>query len=138
MLDGHEDLALPAAQVQIAVPPGVQFGRSSERLARPRGAALSGMVDEYHGGLEAALQVSQEAEDGGDFGDGVLVDAVQAHQGVEDDEAGRDALHGLAEALAVGAVVEAEDRNVDDGDVEGLERGPVRGRYRTAASDAAP
>ena len=42
-----------------------------------------------------ALDVAQEAEDGGDLGDGVLVDGVQADQGVEDHEAGPDALHGV-------------------------------------------
>ena len=81
------------------------------------------MVDEQDGGLEAALDIAQEAEDGGDLGDGVLVDAVQADQGVEDDEAGPDTFHGLQQALPVVAMVEAQDGDVDDGDVEGLERG---------------
>ena len=57
-------------------------------------------MDEQDGGLEAALDVVQEAQHGGDLGDDVLVDAVQAHQGVEDDEAGRDALHRFDQALA--------------------------------------
>ena len=101
MLDGHEDLPVPAAQVQIAVSPGVQLTASAKRLPRPGGAALSRVVDEQHRGGEAALDVAQEAEDGGDLGDGVLVDAVQAHERVEDDEPGPDALDRLDQALAV-------------------------------------
>ena len=31
-------------------------------------------------------EVAQEAEDGGDVGDGVLVDAMEVDQGVEDQE----------------------------------------------------
>ena len=81
------------------------------------------MVDQQYGGFEAALDVAQEAEDGGDLGDGVLVDGVQADQGVEDHEAGPDALHGVQQTLTVVAVVETECRDVDDGDVEGLEPG---------------
>ena len=45
-------------------------------------------MDEEDGGFEAALYVAQEAQHGGDLGDGIFVDAVQAHEGVEDDEAG--------------------------------------------------
>ena len=123
MLDGHDDLVVPAAQVQVAVTPGVEFRRTAKRLAGSGGAALAGVVDEHHGGREAALQTAQEGEDGGDVGDGILVDAMQAHQGVEDEQARADALDGLVQALAVVAVVEAQDGDVDDGDVEGVEVG---------------
>ena len=41
----------------------------------------------------------------------------------EDDEPGPDALDRLDQALAVRAMVEAQRRHVDDGDVEGLEAG---------------
>ena len=101
----------------------MQFGASAERLSRPCGAAFAGVVDEQHGGLEAPLYVAQEAEDGGDLGDGIFVDAVESDEGVEDEEPGADALHGLDQSLAVGAMIEAEGRDVDDGDVEGLEAG---------------
>ena len=94
MLDGHQDLPVAASQVEVAVAPGMQLGRTTQGLARPRGAALASVVDEQDGGLEPALQVAQEAENGGDLGDRVLVDAVQADQGVEDHEAWPDARHG--------------------------------------------
>ena len=65
------------------------------------------MVDEQDGGLEAALEIAQEAEDRGDIGDGVFVDAVEAHQRVEDEQPRLDPLDGLLQVLAVVAVVEA-------------------------------
>ena len=123
MLDGHDDLLVPAAQVQIAVPPGVQLTAPAQGLPGPGRGALAGMMDQQDGAREAALDVAQEAEDGGDLGDGVLVDAVQAHERVEDDEPGPDALDRLHQALAVRAMVEAQRGHVDDGDVEGLEPG---------------
>ena len=100
----HEDLPVATAQIEVAV--AMQLERVRQRLSRPRGAALAGMVDECKdGGLEATLEVAQEAEGAGNLGDDVLVDAEQAEQGVEDHEAGRDALHGLVQALAVGAML---------------------------------
>ena len=116
-------LSVSPAQVQIGVAPGVQLAASTQGLARPGGAALSCVVDQQHGGLEAALDIAQKAEDGGDLGDGVLVDAVQADQGVEDHEAGPDAFHRLHQALTVRAMIEAQRRDVDDRDVEGVEAG---------------
>ena len=101
----------------------MQFRASPQGLARSGGAAFSGMVYEQHGGMEAALQVAQEAEDGGDLCDGILVDAVEADEGIEDEEAGPDALDRLDQSLAVGAMIEAQGGDVDDGDVEGLEAG---------------
>ena len=97
MLDGHEGLAVASAKVEIAVAPCVQFAASPQGLAGPCGAALAGVVDDEHGGLEASLDVAQDAEDGCDVGGGVLVDAVQADQWIEDEEAWLDALHGLAQ-----------------------------------------
>ena len=50
------------------------------------------MVDEHDGGVGATREAAQEAEDGGDLGDGVVVNAVEEVQGVEDQEARPDAL----------------------------------------------
>ena len=99
----------------------MQFAASAQGLSGPPAAALAGVVDEEHGGFRAALDGAQEAEDGGDLPGGVLVDAVEADQRIEDEEPGPDALHGLQEAGAVLAMVEAQDGDVDDGDVEGVE-----------------
>ena len=123
MLDGHDDLLVTPAQVEIAVSPGVQLTAPAQGLARPAAAALSCVMDEQDGGFEPALQLAQKAEDGGDLRDGVLVDAVQADQGVEDQEARFDALHRFLQALTIGRPVETQGGHIDDGDVEFVEGG---------------
>ena len=60
---------------------------------------------------------------GGVLGDVVLVDAVQSHERVEDHKPRADSFDRLHQPLAVGAMVEAQCGDVDDGDVEGLEAG---------------
>ena len=122
MLGGHDDLPVAPAQVEIAVAPGMQLAAAAQRLAGAAGATLASVVDEQHSGPEAALQVAQEAEDGSDFRNRVLVDAMQADQGIEDEEARSDPFDGLQQPLPVEAMIEAERGHVDDGDVEGLER----------------
>ncbi len=123
MLDGQEGLPVAPAQVEIAVSPGMQLAAPPQGLAGPRGPALAGMVDNDDGGVEAALDVAQMAEDGGDVGGGVLVDAVQADQGIEDEQTRRDALDGVAQCAPVARLVETQGGDVDDGDVKGLEGG---------------
>ena len=63
VLDGHDDLLVAAPQVQVAVAPGMELRGAAQGLARSRGAALAGVVDQQDGGLEAALEIAQEAED---------------------------------------------------------------------------
>ena len=85
------------------------------------------MVDDEYCALEAALQVAQAVEDGRDLADGVLVGAVEADEGVEDEQAGADALDGIGEALLVSGIVESEGGGIDDVEVEVGERGAAGG-----------
>jgi hypothetical protein len=87
VLDRQQQAFAVAAQVQVAVAPCVQLRRAAQGLAGAGVAALAGVVDERDGAAEAALQLAQVGEQRGDLGGGVLVDAVQPHEGVEDDEA---------------------------------------------------
>ena len=48
---------------------------------------------------------------------------MQAHQGVEDEQPGLNALDGVEQLLAVVVQVEVQGRDVDDGEVKGVERG---------------
>ena len=50
VLDGHDDLPLSPAQVQIAVAPGMEFGRPAKGLAGACGGAFARVMDEHHGG----------------------------------------------------------------------------------------
>ena len=95
-----DDLPVAAAQVEIGVAPGVQLTASPQRLTGAGGAALARVVHEQDRGVEAALEIAQEAEDRGDVGDGVLVDAVEPDQRVEDHEARPDALDRLLQCCS--------------------------------------
>jgi hypothetical protein len=98
----------------------VQLGRAAERLAGAGVAALACVVDEDDGAAEAALELAEVGEQRSDLGGGVLVDAVEPHEGIEDDEARAQAIDGLEEAPAVGLDVEADDGVDDHVDVEAV------------------
>ena len=122
VLDRQREPLTVAPQVEVAVAPRVQFGRAAERLSGAGVAALARVVDEHDGAAEAALQLAQVGEQRRDLGGGVLVDAVQAHEGVEDDEPRPQAFDLLAQARAVGRDVEADDGIDDHVDVEAVQR----------------
>ena len=89
MFDGEPQAGAVAAQVEVGVAPGVQLGGAAQGLAGAEvGGALAGMVDEEHGAGEVPLELAQGGEHGGDLGGHVLVDAMQAHEGVEHEERG--------------------------------------------------
>jgi hypothetical protein len=57
MFDGQDDAVVAvAAQIEVGVAPGVEFGRAPQGLTGTDGAgALSGMVDEHDGDGVATL-----------------------------------------------------------------------------------
>ena len=84
---GGEQDALPAsAQDEKIVGPCEQLGASPQGLSGTGAAVLAGVMDEQDGGAAAALQLAQAVEDGCDLADGVFVGAMQADQGVEDEQ----------------------------------------------------
>ena len=65
-----------------------------------------------------ALQLAQEREQGCDLAAGILVDAVQAHERVEDQQARLQRGHRLGETPAVGLHIQPERRRGDNKDIE--------------------
>ena len=100
MFDGQAERVAAAAQVEVGVAPGVELGGAAQGLAGPgvRGA-LAGVVHEEHGGVEVALEVAQVGEHRGDLGRGVLVDAVQADEGIEHEQRRPEARDRLAQPV---------------------------------------
>ena len=127
VVGGEKDALLATAQDENVICPREDLGAAPESLSGSCSTALSRVVDDEDGALEAALQAAQAVEDGRDLADGVLVGAVEADEGVEDEQAGSDALDGLGEALEVGGIVESEGGSVDDVEVEAGERGAAGG-----------
>ena len=124
MLDGEDEIVAVAAQVEVRVAPGVEFGRAAQRLAGAcLAGALAGVVDEHDGDGEPALQLAQVREQRRDLARHVLVDAVQADERIEDEQPWPQVLDGVRETLAIFDEVEAEGRRGDDLDVERGEGG---------------
>jgi hypothetical protein len=103
----------------------MELGGAPERLpGSDVGGPLTGVVDQEHGGGEGPLQVTQVREQGRDLGDGVLVDAVESHEGVEDEQPGTEGGDRLLQAVAVLGQVEAETGRGDHVEVEAGEGHP--------------
>ena len=89
MFGGEGQLGALAAQVEVGVAPAMEFAGTAQGLAGARGVgALAGVMDDDDGEVEAALQFAQEGKQSGDLGGVVLVEAVEADEGIEDEEDG--------------------------------------------------
>ena len=91
MLGGQRELGAFAAQVEIGVPPAVEFAGAAQGLARTAGVGvLAGVVNEQDGQLELALEFAQVREQRGDLGGVVFIDAVQPDQRIQDQQDGAE------------------------------------------------
>ena len=80
--------SVKAAEVEVGIAPGMEFGGASQGLAGADVAgALLGVVDDDDGDAVAALQLAQIGEQRRHLAAGVLIDAMQAHEGIEDEQA---------------------------------------------------
>ena len=84
------------------------------------------MHDEY-GELVLTLQGAKVGEQRRHFAAGVLIDAVQAHERIEDQEARLELCDGVFEALAVGGLVDSHRGGGDDMNVQILQIAPGGG-----------
>jgi len=109
-LSTHEPLGLDHETSQ-------QLGGALKRTrTRPSGSAWT--ASWAKGATERALQPVQIGEQRRDLRSGVLVDAVQADEGVEDDESGPQVFDLDEQPCAVGRDAEADNRIDDDMDIE--------------------
>lgn len=85
VLDGDGELLPGASDIESAVNPGVEVSRPTEALAalRSGGAILPGVVHDEDGDIVLALELAEKREHGGDLRGAVLVDAMEADEGVE-------------------------------------------------------
>lgn len=66
----------------------------------------------------AALKVPEIREQRRDLSGNVFVDAMKAHEGIEDEQAGTELTHGLSQAAAIGVDVEPKTRRGDHLDID--------------------
>ena len=119
VLDGQGDLVSVTAEIEVGVAPGVELGRAAQGLAGADVAgAFPGMVDDGDSEAVAALQLAQEGEQRRHFAADVLVDAMQADEGIEDKQARLQPGDGLVEADPIGLEIETQCRRGDHLDIE--------------------
>lgn len=116
VFDGEPELIVMGAEVEVGVAPGMEITRAAQVLSGEGPIGLSGVVDEEDGEGEGALQLAEVGEEGGDLEGGILVEAVEADEGIEDQQAGAMGVEGVGEAALVGGQVEAELIGEDEED----------------------
>jgi hypothetical protein len=85
----------------------VKFRRSAHGLTGTDCAsALFGVVDDSHGDGMTPLQLAQKGEQWGDVAADILIDAMQAHEGIEDEQARLQPGDGLLEPRTVNLEIE--------------------------------
>ena len=94
------------------------------------------MYDE-HGHAMPALQLTQEGQQRGHLAAGVLVDTMEAHERIEDQQAGLQSGDGVGEVAPISIEVEAQHRRRDHLDIEVGERdtGSTGDAFEAAAHD---
>jgi hypothetical protein len=139
MLDSQNDAVVTvASEIEVGITPGVELRRSAQRLTGTDCAgALFGVVDDGHGDAMAALQFAQEGEQWGDVATDILIDAMQAHERIEDQQARLQPGDGLFQTHAVSLEIEAQTGCRDHLHVERGETDAGRGAdaFEAAAHD---
>jgi hypothetical protein len=62
---------------------------------------------EQHGQCISSLQLTQISQQRGDLTAGIFIDAVQAHERIQYQQAGLQPLHGSLQAASIGGLVDA-------------------------------
>ena len=120
MLDGQDDTIVTVPpEIEVGIAPGVELRRSAQGLTGTNGArALFGVMDEHHGDGVAPLQFAQEGKQRRDIATDILIDAMQAHERIEDEQPRFQPGDGLFQTYAVSLEIEAQTGRRDHLDVE--------------------
>jgi hypothetical protein len=105
---GHDKAMLPSRQIGIGIAKGVKVRAAAKGLSGLCALPLAGMVYEDHSAVMGALELAQVAQQFGDIGGGIFIEAVQSDQGIEKEQAWLIALEGFVEAALIGAEVQAQ------------------------------
>jgi hypothetical protein len=111
-------MIVTAYQITGGVGPCVEVGAATERLAEVTAGTFGHVVDEDEGELVTAVDVSQVSQQARDIAGAVLIQAVQTHQRVQEQQLGFECLQGLLQSAAVALEVQAEAGGGDDVEIE--------------------
>lgn len=118
MLDGEEQAVLLAPHMEERVGPGEEVSAAAERQAGLGAAPVFAcMMHDKNGGVVLSLERAKVAKYCRDGLCIVLVDAVNAHEGIEDEEARGVSADGVSKARLITPAIEPEGGSRDDLDV---------------------
>ena len=108
MLTRQDEITASKTQVEIRIAPGVKVGATPESKTGFVGGVLAGVVDEDDGEAESSGEFPQGREHGGDLGGVILVDALKADVGVQDEKLGAVACECVSKPVEMLDSVEPE------------------------------
>ncbi len=119
VLDGEDRCLALAPEVQIRVARSVKLRGAAQGLAGPDvSRPLAGVVDDKDGKVVLALQLPQKGEQRRDLLGSILVDTMQTHEGIEDEQRWFQVGDGVGKGLAIIVDVEPQGRSGDHLDIE--------------------
>jgi hypothetical protein len=83
--------------------------------------SFAGVMDHEDGAPMGALQLAKPIEDWGDLSGDVLVDAVEPHEGIQDQQHGPIVRHGELQSLPIRGIIQAQLGHGDDLEGDGGE-----------------
>ena len=122
MLDGEAQLLTLVDEVAGRIGPGVQIGAAAQRQTGILPCALGHVVDEDDGDIMLTIELAQEAEQPGDVGGTVFVQAVEPHERIEQQQLGLQGGEGVVQGVSVLLQVEAQAGGGDDVEIESNQR----------------
>ena len=138
MLDGQDDTIVTVTpKIEVGITPGMELRRSAQGLPSTDGPAPFLAVDKDDGDGVAALQFAQEGEQWCHIAAGILIDAMQPHERIEDQQPRFQPGDGFLQPCPVGLESEAQTEGGDHLHVEFGENDAGGGAdtFETAADD---
>jgi len=115
MFDGQGELIALTAQIEIRVSPTMQFTGTAQGLAGAQGGSVFfSVMDQEHGQMKLALELTQEAEQGRDLRGLVLIALMQADEWIQNQQQRSEGFHGRDQTLAIQNYVQAQGSGGDD------------------------
>lgn len=138
MLDGEGEIFGLSLEVEVRVAPSMKLGATPQCLSGTEVvSSFSGVVNDDDGQLKQTLEFTEVSQNGGDIGRRIFVDTVEAHEGVEEQEAWSQLLDCMPKPVLILASVEPERWSGDDLNVElgEAEIGDVTDPFEPAANN---
>ena len=118
MLEREHQTAAPADEIRRGVRPGMEVGAAPQGLSELSAGALTHVVDDGDRDGVLTLELAQQAEQTRDICGAVFIDAMHAHERVQEQQRGSELLQGRSKPALIIHEIEPDARCRDDVQVE--------------------